>query len=170
MPSYFRTSDREAVDAAEALENGALRSGYGYRGDGLMFKDAAGRAAEPVGLALYDDAPAGYARRGSTLISISQAAFEDRLANSWRGGSPAGPRPQPPAFRPYRHAPVSDSQAGYQQRLVDAWKQPAVPVLAAEEPPTEQPLTDAGAESGRQRAASQAAYEARVAAAWKTRA
>ncbi|GEM_PF-4816036 len=98
---YFCVADGRAVDEAEAMFNGTLRAGYGTRNhammkDGFSIADADERRAEQHG------------------VSLSQASYENRVSDAWKGEQPA------PASR------IGDDAGGqtaYERRIANAWKE-----------------------------------------------
>lgn len=73
---YFSLADGRAVDASEALLNGVLRDGYGTRHHAMM-KD---------GVSIADADQRHSERHG---VSLSQARYENRVSDAWKGGQPS---------------------------------------------------------------------------------
>lgn len=100
-PTYFSMADGRTVDASEALLNGVLRDGYGTRTRAMMKDQSTIADADEL-------------RAHERGVSLSQASYENRVSDAWRGEQPA------PASR------IDDDaggQAAYERRIANAWKE-----------------------------------------------
>lgn len=100
-PTYFSMADGRTVDASEALLNGVLRDGYGTRTRAMMKDQSTIADADEL-------------RAHERGVSLSQAAYENRVSDSWKNEQKSDPVP--------RTGDDANGQAAYERRIADAWK------------------------------------------------